>query len=112
MEAVGRIIEWLADKLKIAGAVCLVGMMFLTCADVVGRFFRHPILGSVELVTFMAALSAGRVVSPAASSFLLGQMQPIGAHRWGLGRIGASSMAILLASRRASILLLAPTMTE
>lgn len=45
-----------------------------------------------EQVRFMAALSAGRVVSPAASSFLLGQMQPIGAHRWGLGRIGASSM--------------------
>jgi TRAP-type C4-dicarboxylate transport system permease small subunit len=57
MHAVGRIIEWISDKLKIAGAACLVGMMFLTCADVVGRFFRHPILGSVELVTFMAALS-------------------------------------------------------
>jgi Beta-lactamase enzyme family len=45
-----------------------------------------------EQVRFMAALSAGRVVSPAASSYLLGQMQPIAAHRWGLGRIGASSM--------------------
>ncbi len=45
-----------------------------------------------EQVRFMAALSAGRVVSPAASSYLLGQMQPIPAHRWGLGRIGASSM--------------------
>lgn len=45
-----------------------------------------------EQVRFMAALAAGRVVSPAASSYLLGQMQPIAAHRWGLGRIGASSM--------------------
>ena len=57
MQSVGRIIDWLSDKLKVAGAACLVGMMLLTCADVVGRLFRHPILGSVELVTLMAALS-------------------------------------------------------
>ena len=57
MQVVNRIIDWFTDKLKVAGAACLVGMTFLTCADVVGRFFRHPILGSVELVTFMAALS-------------------------------------------------------
>ncbi len=44
-----------------------------------------------EQVRFMAALAAGRVVSPAASSFLLDQMQPISEHRWGLGQIGASS---------------------
>ncbi|MBR7743628.1 hypothetical protein KC207_10035 [Phycicoccus sp. BSK3Z-2] len=45
-----------------------------------------------EQVRFMAALAAGRVVSPAASEYLLSQMQPIAAHRWGLGRIGASAM--------------------
>jgi len=50
-------VEWLSDKLNIIGAVCLVGMMLLTCADVVGRFFRHPIFGSVELVGFMATLA-------------------------------------------------------
>lgn len=44
-----------------------------------------------EQVRFMAALAAGRVVSPAASAYLLAQMQPIAAHRWGLGTIGASS---------------------
>ncbi len=44
-----------------------------------------------EQVRFMAALAAGRVVSPAASRYLLDQMQPIPEHRWGLGRIGASS---------------------
>ncbi len=52
-----KILLWIQDKLRIAGACCLVGMMLLTCADVVGRIFRHPVLGSVELVTFMAALS-------------------------------------------------------
>jgi len=50
-------IEWIAEKLKIIGAVCLAGMTFLTCADVVGRFFRHPIFGSVEVVGFMATLA-------------------------------------------------------
>ena len=44
-----------------------------------------------EQVRFMAALAAGRVVSPEASQYLLSQMQPIPAHRWGLGRIGATA---------------------
>ena len=43
--------------MKAIGAFCLVVMMLLTCADVVGRFFGHPIFGSVEIVGFMAALS-------------------------------------------------------
>ena len=42
-----------------------------------------------EQVRFMAALSAGRVVSKASSSYLLSSMRPITAHRWGLGTIGA-----------------------
>ncbi len=44
-----------------------------------------------EQVRFMAALANGKVVSPAASSWLLGQMRPIPEHRWGLGTIGASA---------------------
>jgi TRAP-type C4-dicarboxylate transport system permease small subunit len=52
-----ELVQWIVDKLKIIGAACLVGMTFLTCADVVGRFFRHPIFGSVELVGFMATLA-------------------------------------------------------
>jgi len=44
-----------------------------------------------EQVRFMAALSSGRVVSRAASSYLLSSMRPISAHRWGLGRIGAGA---------------------
>jgi TRAP-type C4-dicarboxylate transport system permease small subunit len=43
--------------MKIVGAVCLVGMTFLTCADVVGRAFGYPIFGSVEIVGFMATLA-------------------------------------------------------
>ena len=52
-----KIIQWMLDKMKIIGAVCLVGMTFLTCADVVGRAFGHPIFGSVEIVGFMATLA-------------------------------------------------------
>jgi TRAP-type C4-dicarboxylate transport system permease small subunit len=52
-----KIIEWIQKKLKIIGAVCIVGMTFLTVVDVIGRFFRHPILGSVEIVGFMATLT-------------------------------------------------------
>ena len=43
--------------MKIVGAGCLVGMALLTCVDVVGRFFRHPIFGSVEIVGYMATMA-------------------------------------------------------
>ena len=43
--------------MKIIGAACLVGMMLLTCVDVVGRAFGHPIFGSVEIVGFLATLA-------------------------------------------------------
>jgi TRAP-type C4-dicarboxylate transport system permease small subunit len=57
MEFFWEIIQWILDKLKIIGAACLAGMMLLTCADVVGRAFGHPIFGSVEIVGFMATLA-------------------------------------------------------
>ena len=52
-----KIVQWVLDKMKIIGAGCLVGMMLLTCVDVVGRALGHPIFGSVEIVGFMAILS-------------------------------------------------------
>jgi TRAP-type C4-dicarboxylate transport system permease small subunit len=57
MKTFWGVIQWLVDKMKILGAVCLMVMTLLTCADVIGRAFRHPIFGSVEIVTFMATLS-------------------------------------------------------
>jgi len=44
-----------------------------------------------EQVRFMAALDAGKVVSRAASAYLLKSMRPIEAHSWGLGTIGATA---------------------
>ena len=57
MNTLLKIVEWTSQKMKIIGAACLVGMMFLTCTDVIGRLMGHPIFGSVELVGFMATLS-------------------------------------------------------
>jgi TRAP-type C4-dicarboxylate transport system permease small subunit len=52
-----ELIEWTSSKMKSIGAACLMGMTLLTCVDVVGRFFRHPVFGSVELVTVMATIA-------------------------------------------------------
>lgn len=57
MDRFWEAVEKVAAALKVAGAACLVGMMLLTCADVVGRLFRHPIFGTVELVVFMGTLA-------------------------------------------------------
>lgn len=50
-------VDWVASRLKLIGAACLTAMMLLTCVDVTGRFFRHPIFGSVEVVAFMATIA-------------------------------------------------------
>lgn len=57
MKSVWKAMGFLSGKLKIGGAACLVGMSALTCVDVVGRFFKHPVFGSVELVGFMGVLA-------------------------------------------------------
>ncbi|MGD1968007.1 MAG: TRAP transporter small permease [Desulfobacterales bacterium] len=57
MKPFWRFIDRILESMKIFGAACLVGMMLLTCADVVGRLFGHPVFGSVEIVGFMATLA-------------------------------------------------------
>jgi len=51
-----NIAKWLSDILKKVGGICLIGMMLLTCADVAGSFFGHPLLGSEELTGMGAFL--------------------------------------------------------
>jgi len=48
---------WMLNQLKIVGAICLMGMTLLTCVDVGCRYLGHPILGSVEIVGFLATLT-------------------------------------------------------
>lgn len=57
MESIQKALLFLTDKLKMVGAVFLMGMAILTCADVVGRLFKYPIFGTVELVSFMGAIA-------------------------------------------------------
>ena len=45
-----------------------------------------------EQVRFMAALSAGRAVSSATSSYILSQLHPIASQQWGLATVGASAV--------------------
>ncbi|MDM8517060.1 TRAP transporter small permease [Desulfobacterales bacterium HSG16] len=48
--------ELISDKMKIIGAASLFSMAALICVDVVARYFKHPIFGSVEIVSFMGVL--------------------------------------------------------
>ena len=58
MTLLNRFIDLICDLLKSAGAVALTLMMLITVIDVAGRFFKHPIFGSVELVGFLAVAAA------------------------------------------------------
>lgn len=53
-----RFLNLVSDLLRSAGALALTLMMLITVADVAGRFFKHPIFGSVELVGFLAVAVA------------------------------------------------------
>ncbi len=51
-----KILERLILILKVAAGLCLMSMVILTCADVVGSQFDNPVLGSEELVGLMGSL--------------------------------------------------------
>jgi len=53
---ISSVLDKFSDFLKIIGAIALTSMMLLTVVDVIGRFFKHPIFGSVELVGFLATI--------------------------------------------------------
>ena len=49
----------LEGKMRALGAFFLMGMVFVTCCDIIGRIFSHPIFGSEEIVHFMLTLVIG-----------------------------------------------------
>jgi len=51
-----RVIKRLARIFNWVAGWSLIGMTGLTCADVVLRAFRHPILGTYEIVGFLGAV--------------------------------------------------------
>ncbi|MDF1551764.1 MAG: TRAP transporter small permease [Deferrisomatales bacterium] len=52
-----RWIDRMSGGFKSLSAVCLVGMMLTTCADVVGRAVSTPITGAVEIAALFATLA-------------------------------------------------------
>ncbi len=56
MSVIFKVLDKFSDFLKILGGIALTGMMLLTVIDVIGRFFKHPIFGSVELTGFFATI--------------------------------------------------------
>jgi TRAP-type C4-dicarboxylate transport system permease small subunit len=53
----GKITRLLVEFMNYLAAASVISMMLLTCADVLLRFFKHPILGTYELVGLFGALS-------------------------------------------------------
>ena len=57
MDAVWKVFEWVSAKMRFIGAFMLMAMTALTCVDVVGRLFKHPVFGSIELMYLMGAIA-------------------------------------------------------
>ncbi len=56
MTTLFKALDKFSDFLKVIGLIALTCMMMLTVVDVIGRYFKHPIFGSVELVGFLATI--------------------------------------------------------
>ncbi len=56
MEALQDVVDKLIGMVKRIGGAALVGMMLVTCVDVIFRAFGRPIFGAVEIVSFMATM--------------------------------------------------------
>lgn len=53
----GKVVRWINQTLLAVGATALAVMMFLTAADVAGRYiFNRPIPGALEAVEFLMAV--------------------------------------------------------
>lgn len=56
MSIVFKALDKFSGFLKFIGAAAITAMMLLTVVDVIGRFFKYPIFGSIELVGFLATI--------------------------------------------------------
>ncbi|HIE07992.1 MAG TPA: TRAP transporter small permease [Desulfarculaceae bacterium] len=52
-----KITRLLVELMNYLAAASIIAMMLLTCADVLLRLFKHPILGTYELVGLLGALT-------------------------------------------------------
>lgn len=56
MKYIFNLQDFFSGVLRAVGGLALTAMMLLTVVDVTGRFFKHPVFGSVELVGFLAVI--------------------------------------------------------
>jgi TRAP-type C4-dicarboxylate transport system permease small subunit len=63
MAAFGKGIHRFSSILNWVAGSCLIGMTGLTCTDVVLRLFRHPVLGTYEIVGFLGTAVASLAVA-------------------------------------------------
>jgi TRAP-type C4-dicarboxylate transport system permease small subunit len=59
MKGFVKVTRWFSRTLNWLAGWSLVGMMCLTCADILLRLFRRPIPGTYEIVGFLGAVVAG-----------------------------------------------------
>lgn len=57
MDSLKRISEGIARFFNWVACIGICGIMVVTCADVIGRSFRHPIIGAYDLVCMLAVVS-------------------------------------------------------
>lgn len=56
MNTFSKVLNKFSGLLKLLGAAALTGLVLLTVVDVIGRYFKHPILGSMDLAEFLAVI--------------------------------------------------------
>ncbi len=56
MKAIWPLLDRLEKKMRALAAICLMGMVVVTCSDITVRFFGSPIFGSEEIVSFLLTL--------------------------------------------------------
>lgn len=56
MSHLERSVSSIARKFNWVAAAAVIAMMVLTCADVILRFFRHPIPGTYEMVGLLGTI--------------------------------------------------------
>ena len=57
MNGLLRLSRWLSVRFNLVAEICLVGMAFLTCSEIILRFLRKPIPGSYDIVGFLLAIT-------------------------------------------------------
>lgn len=57
MNAFSKLIHWLNKVFVMVSGAALIGMIFLTCANVFLRLFGNPVFGTYELMGFLGAIS-------------------------------------------------------